>query len=165
MYWTKQLKHIKLALISLSALKKKIREAKDGRFMERDRRILEELKSLHCQPHPFFQIYPSETDFSKSRFILMEGPPDTPYESGVFELFCQFGPEYPVKPPTVRFITFIYHCNINNVGRICHNIFDRGYNAHITMREILNAVYGLLMDPEPQDPLDRNEAKLIESFS
>ncbi|XP_033830965.1 uncharacterized protein LOC117378471 [Periophthalmus magnuspinnatus] len=136
-----------------AALKKKIREAKDGRFMERDRRILEELKSLHCQPHPFFQIYPSETDFTFWR-VLMEGPPDTPYESGVFELFCQFGPEYPVKPPTVRFITFIYHCNINNVGRICHNIFDRGYNAHITMREILNAVYGLLMDPEPQDPLD-----------
>lgn len=35
----------------------------------------------------------------------MQGPPDTPYEKGVFELYCQFGPEYPVKPPLVRFVT------------------------------------------------------------
>lgn len=139
--------------VTEDTLKKKICESKDGRFMEKDRRILEELKSLHCHPHPFFQIFPSETDFTFWK-LLMEGPPDTPYESGVFELFCQFGPDYPVQPPTVRFITSIYHCNINNVGRICHNIFDRGYNAHVTMRDILNAVYGLLIVPEPQDPLD-----------
>ncbi|KAK7898811.1 hypothetical protein WMY93_019664 [Mugilogobius chulae] len=133
--------------VTEDALKKKILESKDARFMEQDRRILEELKNLHCHPHPFFQIFPSETDFTFWK-MLMEGPPDTPYEGGVFELFCQFGPDYPVKPPTM------YHCNINNVGRICHNIFDRGYNAHITMRDILDAVYGLLIAPEPQDPLD-----------
>uniref|UniRef100_A0A3Q4MI38 UBC core domain-containing protein n=1 Tax=Neolamprologus brichardi TaxID=32507 RepID=A0A3Q4MI38_NEOBR len=87
--------------------------------------------------------------------ILMQGPPDTPYEKGVFELYCQFGPEYPVKPPLVRFVTRVYHCNVNSVGRICHNIFDRSYNAHVTMRDIFDAVYGLLIIPEPDDPLDR----------
>lgn len=58
---------------------------------------------------------------------------------------------------TFIFLTWlkIYHCNINNVGRICHNIFDRNYNAQITMREILDAVFGLLISPEPEDPLDR----------
>ncbi|XP_071356781.1 uncharacterized protein [Trachinotus anak] len=139
--------------VTENVLKKKIQEAKDGRFMEKDRRILEEMKSLHCNPHPYFNVFPSESDFTFWK-ILMEGPPDTPYEKGVFELFCQFGPDYPVKPPTVRFVTHIYHCNINSVGRICHNIFDRNYNAQITMRDILDAVYGLLIVPEPQDPLD-----------
>lgn len=58
---------------------------------------------------------------------------------------------------TFIFLTWlkIYHCNINNVGRICHNIFDRNYNAQITMREIFDAVFGLLISPEPEDPLDR----------
>uniref|UniRef100_A0A669BTH2 UBC core domain-containing protein n=1 Tax=Oreochromis niloticus TaxID=8128 RepID=A0A669BTH2_ORENI len=90
--------------IQYSALKKKIREAKDGRFMEKDKRIVEELKCLHCDPHPFFRVYPSESDLTFWR-ILMQGPPDTPYEKGVFELYCQFGPEYPVKPPLIRFVT------------------------------------------------------------
>ncbi|XP_041849079.1 uncharacterized protein LOC121644894 [Melanotaenia boesemani] len=135
------------------ALKKKILESKDGRFMEKDKRILEELKSLHCDPHPFIRVFPSESDFSFWR-ILMQGPPDTPYEKGVFELYCQFDHDYPVKPPIVRFVTYVYHCNVNSVGRICHNIFDRNYNAHITMREVFDAVYGLLIIPEPEDPLD-----------
>ncbi|KAM8747665.1 uncharacterized protein AB9X84_015607 [Acanthopagrus schlegelii] len=139
--------------VTESALKKKIRDAKVGQMMEKDKRILEELRSLHCNPHPYFSIFPSEADFTFWK-IVMEGPPDTPYEKGVFELFCQFGPDYPVKPPVVRFVTPVYHCNINSVGRICHNIFDRNYNAQITMKDILNAVYGLLMFPEPEDPLD-----------
>ncbi|KAM8839036.1 uncharacterized protein ACB058_015598 isoform 2-T2 [Synchiropus picturatus] len=132
--------------LTQTALMKKV-------FMEKDKRIREELKNLHCQPHPFFRVFPSESNYTFWK-ILMQGPPDTPYEQGVFELYCQFGEEYPVKPPLVRFLTPIYHCNINSVGRICHNIFDRNYNAHITMREILNAVYGLLIAPEPEDPLD-----------
>ncbi|KAI3375976.1 hypothetical protein L3Q82_016513 [Scortum barcoo] len=139
--------------VTETALKKKIRDAKIRQLMEKDKRILEELRSLHCDPHPYFSIFPTESDFTFWK-IVMEGPPDTPYEKGVFELFCQFGPDYPVKPPLVRFVTRVYHCNINNVGRICHNIFDRNYNAQITMRDILNAVYGLLIIPEPEDPLD-----------
>ncbi|XP_072529444.1 uncharacterized protein [Salminus brasiliensis] len=139
--------------VTQNVLKKKIMESKSGRFMEKDKRILEELKSLHCDPHPYCTVLPSESDFSFWK-ILMQGPPDTPYENGVFELYCEFGPDYPVKPPLMRFFTPIYHCNVNNVGRICHNIFDRNYSAHITMREILDAVYGLLIAPEPKDPLD-----------
>lgn len=42
----------------------------------------------------------------------MEGPPETPYENGVFDLFCQFGPDYPVKPPSVRFVSRV-SCQIN----------------------------------------------------
>ncbi|XP_058643666.1 uncharacterized protein LOC131547244 isoform X5 [Onychostoma macrolepis] len=136
-----------------NVLKKKIRECKSGRFMEKDKRIIEELKSLHCDPHPFCFVYPSETDFTFWK-IVMKGPPETPYENGTFELYCQFGRDYPVKPPAVRFYTPIYHCNINSVGRICHNIFDRNYSADVTMREILDAVYGLLILPEAGDPLD-----------
>ncbi|XP_072529445.1 uncharacterized protein [Salminus brasiliensis] len=139
--------------VTQNVLKKKIMESKSGRFMEKDKRILEELKSLHCDPHPYCTVLPSESDFSFWK-ILMQGPPDTPYENGVFELYCEFGPDYPVKPPLMRFFTPIYHCNVNSVGRICHNIFDRNYSAHITMREILDAVYGLLIAPEPEDPLD-----------
>ncbi|XP_036939828.1 uncharacterized protein LOC119011099 [Acanthopagrus latus] len=130
-----------------------LKELKKRSVLEKDKRILEELRNLHCDPHPFFRVFPSEEDFSFWK-ILMQGPPDTPYEKGVFELYCQFGHEYPVKPPLVRFVTQVYHCNVNSVGRICHNIFDRNYNAHITMREILEAVYGLLIIPEPEDPLD-----------
>ncbi|XP_062304322.1 uncharacterized protein LOC134008805 [Osmerus eperlanus] len=136
--------------VAKNALKK---NSKTRCHLEKDRRILAELRSLHCDPHPFCTIYPTESDMTFWK-ILMQGPPDTSYENGVFELYCQFGDDYPVKPPLMRFVTPVYHCNVNSVGRICHNIFDRNYSAHITMREILDAVYGLLILPEPEDPLD-----------
>ncbi|KAI1883300.1 hypothetical protein AGOR_G00243780 [Albula goreensis] len=139
--------------LTQNAFKKKIQESKSGRFMEKDKRILAELKNLHCDPHPFCSVLPSETDLTFWK-ILMTGPPETPYEKGTFELYCQFGEDYPMKPPVVRFLTPIYHCNVNSVGRICHNIFDRNYSAHVTMKEIFEAVFGLLIAPEPEDPLD-----------
>ncbi|XP_051741704.1 uncharacterized protein LOC127508105 isoform X1 [Ctenopharyngodon idella] len=148
--------------LTKNALKKRIMESKSGIFLEKDKRILEELKNLHCDPHPFCTVLPSESDFTFWK-ILMRGPPDTPYEDGVFELYCEFGPEYPVKPPLVRFVTPVYHCNVNNVGRICHNVFDRNYSAHVTMREILDAIFGLLIAPEPEDPLDSILAEEFQS--
>nr|XP_014353347.1 PREDICTED: uncharacterized protein LOC102365633 [Latimeria chalumnae] len=116
-------------------------------------RILQELRELHCLPHPCFKVYPSESNIYFWQ-ILMMGPTDSPYENGVFHLYCKFEQEYPVKPPVLRFSTPIYHCNINSVGRICHNILDRNYSARTSMKEILTAVFGLLMMPEADDPLD-----------
>uniref|UniRef100_A0A3P8UGL9 UBC core domain-containing protein n=1 Tax=Amphiprion percula TaxID=161767 RepID=A0A3P8UGL9_AMPPE len=106
-------------------------------FMEKDKRILEELKSLHCDPHPFCRVFPAESDFSECHGLLC--------------LYCNGCHKY-------CFRRQVYHCNVNSVGRICHNIFDRNYNAHITMREVLDAVFGLLIIPEPKDPLDSHEA-------
>ncbi|XP_066575898.1 uncharacterized protein LOC136766384 [Amia ocellicauda] len=119
----------------------------------REKRILEEIRELHLSPHPYCRVYPCESNIAFWQ-ILMMGPSETPYENGVFLLYCQFGPEYPEKPPVIRFFTPIYHCNINSVGRICHNIFDRNYSAHVTVKQILDAVFGLLITPEPEDPLD-----------
>ena len=61
----------KALIFQTSALKKRILEAKDGRFMEKDKRILEELKSLHCDPHPYFTVFPSQSDFSKWLMIFV----------------------------------------------------------------------------------------------
>ena len=48
----------------------------------------------------------------------------------------------------------IYHCNINSCGRICHEVLTTGYTPSISVREILGFIYGLLMVPEPNEPLD-----------
>lgn len=60
----------------------------------------------------------------------MQGPPDTPYEKGAFELYCHFGPDYPVKPPLVRFVTQVSCQNTN----IC--VFCICRNTHIAVAEV-----------------------------
>lgn len=47
------------------------------------------------------------------------GPEDSPYEEGRFELELSLPEHYPFEPPKVRFVTPIYHPNIDNTGIIC----------------------------------------------
>ena len=79
------------------------------------KRILQELSYYQTHPHPAIEVFPGEEHIDFWR-IIMEGPEDTPYEGGIFELFIEFINEYPSKPPNIRFITPIYHCNINSSG-------------------------------------------------
>lgn len=47
----------------------------------------------------------------RSLIILQK---ESAYEGGIFSLEIEFPAEYPFKPPKIRFVTKIYHCNIND---------------------------------------------------
>lgn len=44
-------------------------------------------------------------------FPSEHSPKDTPFEDGTFKLTMQFTEEYPNKPPTVRFVSKMFHPN------------------------------------------------------
>jgi ubiquitin-protein ligase len=62
--------------------------------------------------------------------------------------------DYPMFPPKARFVTPIYHPNINRHGRICHSILDRNWTADTTTKDVLDTVCSLLLVPEFSDPIN-----------
>ena len=51
------------------------------------------------------------------------GPEDTVYHGGLFQIDIALPPEYPYKPPKMRFETKIWHPNISSqTGAICLDI-------------------------------------------
>jgi ubiquitin-conjugating enzyme (huntingtin interacting protein 2) len=42
------------------------------------------------------------------------GPPDTPYEGGLYQVDIKIPPEYPFRPPVMRFMTKLWHPNVSS---------------------------------------------------
>lgn len=81
------------------------------------------------------------------------GPTDSPYQGGMFELDIRFPNDYPFKPPSIKFITRIYHPNISQSGSICLDILKTNWSPVLTISKVLLSICSLLTDPNPDDPL------------
>nr|XP_051186732.1 ubiquitin-conjugating enzyme E2 36-like isoform X2 [Lolium perenne] len=78
---------------------------------------------------------------------------------GVFKLELFLPEEYPMAPPKVRFLTKIYHPNIDKLGRICLDILKDKWSPALQIRTVLLSIQALLSAPNPDDPLADNVAK------
>jgi len=126
------------------------RDRTDSNF--RTARLLTEAQSLAANPHPHYDVFVSEHDISFWK-IIMEGPPESIYTDGTFVLYLHMENDYPTFAPKCRFVTPIYHPNINRHGRICHSIFDRNWTTDTSNAMVLSTVYGLLFEPDYSDPV------------
>uniref|UniRef100_A0A915Q5J0 E2 ubiquitin-conjugating enzyme n=1 Tax=Setaria digitata TaxID=48799 RepID=A0A915Q5J0_9BILA len=111
--------------------------------------------------------------------VVVLGPADTPYEGGVFRAILDFPTDYPQRPPKMRFISKIWHPNIDVDGNVCISILhepgdDRyGYErpeerwlpVH-TVETILLSVISMLADPNYESPANVDAAKMLrENYS
>lgn len=124
-----------------------------------NRRIKRELELLSGgAAAPGITAWPREEG---SRLDVLDaeirGAADTPYEGGIFRLEVQIPCEYPLKPPRVRFITRIYHPNIDAQGRICLdslNMPPKGaWKPSLNIATLLSTVQCLMSEPNADDGL------------
>ncbi|KAI9783680.1 MAG: hypothetical protein M1839_003528 [Geoglossum umbratile] len=117
------------------------------------RMFLSEIKAMIENQHEHMDVYISERNMGFWK-VVMQGPPESPYEKGTWVLYIELGDAFPRKPPEVRFLTPILHPNITKHGRICHPILDREWNSSMHAYQVLQHVYGLLMALESRDAID-----------
>uniref|UniRef100_A0A8K9XZP2 Ubiquitin-conjugating enzyme E2 T n=1 Tax=Oncorhynchus mykiss TaxID=8022 RepID=A0A8K9XZP2_ONCMY len=89
--------------------------------------------------------------------VEIVGGAETPFEGGVFSLEIIVPDRYPFEPPKMRFLTPIYHPNIDNNGRICHDALKlppRGaWKPSLNISTVLTSIQLLMAEPNLDDPL------------
>ena len=110
-----------------------------------------ELKDLRKDPPTSCSAGPVGEDMYVWEGCIF-GPEDSPFHGGVFNLSIQFPVDYPFRPPHIKFITKIYHPNINSSGLICLDILKTQWSPALTISKVLLSITSLLTDPNPDDP-------------
>mgnify|MGYP006096783699 FL=1 len=126
------------------------------------KRINKELKDLTEDPPANCSAGPQGDDLFDWIATIM-GPEGTPYHGGIFFLRINFPSDYPFKAPKIAFTTPIYHCNVNKSGGICLDILKGQWSPALTISKVLLSITSLLSDPNPDDPLMPEIAKLYKS--
>lgn len=67
------------------------------------RRVKRDIADIVKDPPPGIYIAPDENDITRVDALVV-GPADTPYQGGFLLFHIAFPPEYPIKPPEVRFL-------------------------------------------------------------
>ena len=77
------------------------------------KRLMKELVRIEKSNLEGIRVFPSKTD-TFFWLAMIDGPPETPYEDGHFQISIRFSDEYPIRPPSVQFLDIPFHPNINN---------------------------------------------------
>ncbi|KAJ3152117.1 Ubiquitin-conjugating enzyme 13 [Geranomyces michiganensis] len=122
------------------------------------KRIIKETERLMAEPAPGIQATPHD-DNLRYFDVVISGPAQSPFEGGDFKLELFLPEEYPMAPPKVRFLTKIYHPNIDKLGRICLDILKDKWSPALQIRTVLLSIQALLSAPNPDDPLANDVAQ------
>ncbi|XP_065182996.1 ubiquitin-conjugating enzyme E2 N [Sycon ciliatum] len=122
------------------------------------KRILKETQRLMQEPVSGIEAVPDDNN-ARYFHVVVAGPRDSPFEGGTFKLELFLPEEYPMSAPKVRFMTKIYHPNIDKLGRICLDILKDKWSPALQIRTVLLSIQALLSAPNPDDPLDTTVAE------
>ncbi|KAM0325684.1 hypothetical protein ACHAQA_006984 [Verticillium albo-atrum] len=121
------------------------------------KRIAKELNDCITSPPDGISVALKDESDIHTWNVTMTGPSSSPYDGGNYAVAVTLPTDYPFKAPTVRFITRIYHPNVTNDadGNIClATLKSENWKPSTKIAAVLEAVRQLLIEPQPDDPLE-----------
>lgn len=122
--------------------------------------LLADLNELNL-PKTCTTEFPDPDDLLNFKLIIC--PDEGFYKSGCFRFNFKVGPNYPHEPPKVKCETKVYHPNIDLEGNVCLNILREDWKPVLTVNSIVYGLQYLFLEPNPDDPLNKDAAEILQT--
>jgi len=106
-------------------------------------------------------VFINESDVTMWK-VIYSGENNTPFSGYHWLLYITFPEEYPQCSINIRFLTPIYHCNVNNDGKICLDILNTQWTSETRVREIFTKIAELIKNPNPLNAIDSVKGTLYQ---
>ncbi|XP_004139007.1 ubiquitin-conjugating enzyme E2 5A [Cucumis sativus] len=121
-------------------------------------RIENELKSMNEEVATHCSFGPVGDDIFRWEGVVI-GPAGSCYEGGIFHVSIQFPSDYPFTPPSINFLTKIFHPNVEVDGSIGMDILNENWSSALTIEKLLLSICSILSNPIPHG--STNEASTM----
>lgn len=110
---------------------------------------------------------------SKEWIVYLFGPVGTPFAGSSFKALMRFPQDYPHAPPSLQFLSKIYHPNVFRDGKLCISTLQvphpdataeeskLNWSAVLGVSGALQSVVSLLADPNADDPANPEAAHMF----
>jgi len=123
-----------------------------------------QFKKIQSEPVEGIFVELNEENLHEWR-VFIEGPKDTFYAGGIFQLSMKFPQDYPMSPPVVTFHSSFWHPNVYPDGKVCISILHPPGHDEMsgelpgerwlptqTVTTILLSIISLLSSPNTASP-------------
>jgi len=123
-------------------------------------RLMKDLNELTL-PKTCTMDFPDPDDLLNFKMFIR--PDEGFYKGGRFIFNFRIGANYPHEPPKVKCETPVYHPNIDLEGNVCLNILREDWKPVLTINSVIYGLQYLFLEPNPEDPLNREAADVLQS--
>jgi len=132
--------------------------------MSASKLLQNQFKKIQSEPVEGIAVELSEDNLFEWK-VYIEGPVDTDYQNGIFQMLMKFPQDYPMSPPSVSFLSDFWHPNVYADGKVCISILhppgidemsgelpEERWLPTQTVTTILLSIISLLSAPNTSSP-------------